>query len=76
MLQAVQRVAGVDKPVEQDAVRMRPEKSEVNALICDFGKARAAFGYEPSVAFDEGLSHLRDYLLARDAPVGVAEYRV
>ena len=51
MLEAVQRVAGVDKPVEQEEVRMRPEKSEVNALICDFGKARAAFGYEPQVSF-------------------------
>jgi NAD dependent epimerase/dehydratase len=76
MLDAVQRVAGVEKPVEQDPLRMRPEKSEVNALICDFRKANAAFGYEPHVAFDEGLAQLRDYLIDRGAPAGVAEYRV
>jgi UDP-glucose 4-epimerase len=76
MLEAVQRVAGVDKPVEQAEARMRPEKSEVNALVCDFGKAKAAFGYEPRVAFDDGLGDLRDYLVARGAPTRVAEYHV
>ena len=76
MVEAVQRVAGVDKPVEQEEVRMRPEKSEVNALICDFGKASAAFGYEPRVAFDDGLADLRDYLVTRGAPNRVAEYHV
>jgi nucleoside-diphosphate-sugar epimerase len=76
MLEAVPRVAGVDKPVEQEGARMRPEKSEVNALICDFGKATATFGYEPRVAFDDGLADLRDYLVARGAPTRVAEYHV
>lgn len=76
MLEAVQRVAGVEKPVAQEEARMRPEKSEVNALICDYGKAKSTFGYEPRVAFDEGLVHLRDYLLARDAPARVTEYHV
>ena len=47
MLDAVQRVAGVDKPVEQVEARLRPPKSEVAALVCDFGKAQTAFGYEP-----------------------------
>ncbi len=76
MVEAVQRVAGVDKPVQQEKIRMRPEKSEVNSLICDFGKAKAAFGYEPRVAFDDGLANLRDYLLTRGASTRVAEYHV
>jgi NAD dependent epimerase/dehydratase len=76
MLEAIQRVVGVDKPVEQEEVRMRPEKSEVSALICDFGKAKTAFGYEPRVAFDDGLADLRDYLVARGAPTRVADYHV
>jgi len=76
MVEAVQRIAGVEKPVAQDPARMRPEKSEVNALICDFRKAEAAFGYAPQVAFDEGLAHLRDYLLALAAPARVAAYHV
>ena len=38
MLAAIQRVAGVDKPVVQDEARFRPEKSEVRALVCDYRK--------------------------------------
>ena len=76
MLDAVQRVAGVEKPVEQDETRMRPEKSEVMALICDYGKAKATFGYEPRVDFEEGLVRLRDYLVEREIPAGLAAYHV
>ena len=76
MLDAVQRVAGVEKPVEQDDARMRPEKSEVMALICDYGKAKATFGYEPRVDFEEGLVRLRDYLVEREMPAGLSAYHV
>lgn len=76
MLDAIQRVAGVDKPVHQDERRLRPEKSEVRALICDYRKARAAFGYEPRVDFDEGLARLRDYLIERGTPSDLTAYHV
>jgi NAD dependent epimerase/dehydratase len=62
MLDAILRVVGVDKPVVREEARVRPGKSEVTALICDFGKATAAFGYEPRVDFDEGLRRLLDHL--------------
>jgi NAD dependent epimerase/dehydratase len=74
MLDAVQRVAGVEKPVEQVEARLRPPKSEVEALVCEFGKARRAFGYEPRVGFEDGLASLRDYLVAQRAPADVAVY--
>jgi NAD dependent epimerase/dehydratase len=76
MLDAVQRVVGVDKPVEQVETRMRPPRSEVAALVCDFRKAHEAFGYEPRTEFEEGLMRLRDYLVARTAPADVAMYYV
>jgi NAD dependent epimerase/dehydratase len=76
MLDAIQRVVGVEKPVEQDQVRMRPEKSEVMALICDYGKAKASFGYEPRVDFEEGLVRLRDYLARSEMSADVAAYFV
>ena len=65
MLAAIQRVAGVNKPVVQDEARFRPEKSEVMALVCDYRKAKATFGYEPRVEFEEGLARLRDYVVAQ-----------
>lgn len=76
MLAAIQRVVGVDKPVEEAEARLRPEKSEVSALICDFQKAQGAFGYEPRVEFEEGLANLREYLVAREAPSDLAVYHV
>ena len=41
MLAAIQRVAGVDKPVEQAEARLRPEKSEVTALVCDYAEGES-----------------------------------
>ena len=63
MIDLVQEAAGVDKPVRQMPERFRPEKSEVAALVCDYGKAQAAFGYEPSISFEDGLERLREYLI-------------
>jgi NAD dependent epimerase/dehydratase len=76
MVAAVERVAGVEKPIEQEAKRLRPAKSEVTALICDYGKAKAAFGYEPRCDFEDGLADLRDYLQSRQPPSSLAAYHV
>jgi nucleoside-diphosphate-sugar epimerase len=63
MLDLVQDVAGVSKPVRHAPERVRPEHSEVRALICDYSKANAAFGYTPAVSFEAGVERLRDHLL-------------
>lgn len=65
MLDLVQEVAAVDKPVRQVQERFRPEKSEVAVLLCDYRKAQATFGYEPSISFNDGLERLRDYFIGR-----------
>ena len=76
ILTVVQRVAGVDKPVEQSEARLRPERSEVRALICDYGKAKTAFGYEPRVDFEDGVAALRDHLIALHAASDAGVYHV
>jgi NAD dependent epimerase/dehydratase len=76
MLDAVQRVVGSELPVVQEPTRVRPAKSEVRALICDFKKAASAFAYEPTVDFEDGLARLRDHLLAEGSPVDINAYRV
>ena len=75
-LEAVQRVVGVEKSILRDERRVRPERSEVKALICDYGKANAAFGFEPTVAFDDGLARLRDDVREREASADVAAYHI
>jgi len=76
MLAEIQVVVGVNKPVQQEPTRIRPEKSEVEALVCDYGKANAAFGYEPAVGFREGLTRLRDHLAERLPASDPAAYHV
>jgi nucleoside-diphosphate-sugar epimerase len=76
MLENVQRVAGVQKPVDHDNDRVRPVKSEVNALVCDYRKAKAVFGYEPHVSFEAGLTKLRNYLVERETPNDLGVYHV
>jgi dTDP-glucose 4,6-dehydratase len=45
-----------------DEERLRPEKSEVMALICDNTKARQLLGWEPEYTLEQGLSHTIDYI--------------
>ncbi|HMF50125.1 MAG TPA: GDP-mannose 4,6-dehydratase [Candidatus Saccharimonadales bacterium] len=49
------RVVGADE-------RQRPEKSEVNLLLCDASKAKALLAWEPQVSLDEGLGRTADYM--------------
>lgn len=74
MLDVVQEVAGSSKPVRVSEERRRPDKSEVNALICDYGKAGEVLGYEPMMDFRAGLERLRDYMLAN--PLEPSPYRI
>jgi NAD dependent epimerase/dehydratase len=42
--------------------RQRPEKSEVNLLVCDASKARKLLGWKPQVSLNEGLRRTVDYV--------------
>jgi NAD dependent epimerase/dehydratase len=46
---------GVDKPIVQEAERIRPPKSEVGKLVSDNAKARRLMDWSPMVATDDGL---------------------
>lgn len=47
--------AGLPVRVEQDASRVRPERSEVERLLACNRKARELLGWEPRVSLEEGL---------------------
>jgi NAD dependent epimerase/dehydratase len=48
--------------VISDADRIRPEKSEVFELICDYTLAKDVMGWTPRVTLDEGLARVIDYV--------------
>ncbi|HEX4966696.1 MAG TPA: GDP-mannose 4,6-dehydratase [Thermoanaerobaculia bacterium] len=72
----VQQVAGVEKPVRRVEERVRPAKSEVGRLVCDYSRAAAAFQYAPATPLTAGLEKLRDHLRAHPPAHRTDLYRV
>lgn len=58
----VQKVAGTSKKVIAENQRIRPEKSEVMKLICDYSKAESLFGWKPEFSLEDGLSNVIDFM--------------
>jgi NAD dependent epimerase/dehydratase len=57
MIDLVSNLTGCSKLVEHDVERMRPENSEVRALLADSSSLTTAAGWWPRVDLCEGLSH-------------------
>jgi NAD dependent epimerase/dehydratase len=59
----------VDKPIEihSECQRVRPERSEVERLLADNGKARTLLGWEPAVGLEEGLKHTIEWMKEHQA---------
>jgi NAD dependent epimerase/dehydratase len=55
MIERVRNITGTNKPVESEAVRFRPENSEVRALIADPARLNAATGWTAATDLDAGL---------------------
>ncbi len=58
VLERVRELTGTNKPVESEAHRVRPERSEVRTLLADPARLTAATGWRAEVALDEGLGHV------------------
>jgi NAD dependent epimerase/dehydratase len=52
----------VDKPVVQDAERLRPALSEVMKLVSDNTRARDTMGWSPTVSLDDGLRRTIEFV--------------
>ncbi len=53
---------GMDKPIVQEAGRMRPAQSEVGKLVSDNSKAKRLMGWAPQVSLDEGLRQTIEFV--------------
>jgi NAD dependent epimerase/dehydratase len=51
-------------PIVTEAQRLRPAKSEVGLLLCDYGKAKSLMGWTPKVDFLAGLKRTADFVAA------------
>lgn len=48
--------------IETEDQRKRPDKSEVELLLCDFSRAEKILGWKPTVSLREGLSQVAEFV--------------
>lgn len=51
----IRDIMAADVEVETDTRRLRPDKSEVSRLCCDYSKLKSLTGFEPAVTIRQGL---------------------
>jgi NAD dependent epimerase/dehydratase len=62
LAETIIKMFDANKRIVTDEERLRPEKSEVMALICDNTKAKKLLGWEPKYTLEQGLSLTIDYI--------------
>lgn len=60
------KLTGSDAKIVSDDQRKRPEKSEVERLVCDNGLIRKLTGWKPEVSLKEGLERTIAWLRDKD----------
>ena len=53
---------GINVTLVHDSLRVRPEKSEVDRLLCDNSKAKKILGWQAQVSLEEGLSKTIEWI--------------
>jgi UDP-glucose 4-epimerase len=56
------QIAGRELPIELDSERVRPEDSEVMALVSDRRAVNKLCGWEPRITLDEGLRRTAEFV--------------
>jgi len=59
----ISKLTKVDLKVKVDSERIRPEKSEVQRLICDYSKANNLTGWKPHYTLEEGLKNTIEWIM-------------
>lgn len=57
-------ITGRSVPLDTEQQRVRPEKSEVQRLVCDSSRLRALTGWTPAVDFRQGLERTVEWIAA------------
>lgn len=58
----IQQICETNKKVIAQDERIRPEKSEVMKLICDYSKAKKLLGWEPNYSLEQGLVQAVEFM--------------
>lgn len=63
-------------PVRTDPARVRPERSEVERLVCDASKARRLLGWEPRYTLEAGLQETIAWMREHKERYRAHEYNI
>lgn len=69
-------ISGRQVSIEEDRLRIRPDKSEVFTLIASNEKAKRLLNWEPSISLEEGLKRMYDYVCSNIDRYRVKEYNI
>lgn len=58
----IEKILGKTLEIEEETVRIRPEKSEVLKLICNNEKAKNMLGWQPRYSLNEGIREVVDFV--------------
>jgi nucleoside-diphosphate-sugar epimerase len=72
----VQKICGTNKQVIAENQRIRPEKSEVMKLICDYTKAKTLFDWEPQYSLEQGLSEVVEFMKSNKPDIDPSKYAI
>jgi len=62
LAQKIMDLLGRNVEIVQDEQRVRPDKSEVERLLCNADKAKALTGWEPKYTLEEGLNETIEWM--------------
>ncbi|TXE08797.1 GDP-mannose 4,6-dehydratase [Algoriphagus aquimarinus] len=72
----VQKICGTNKEVIAENQRIRPEKSEVMKLICDYSKAKTLFDWDPQFSLEQGLSEVVEFMKSNKPDIDPSKYAI
>lgn len=72
----VQGICGTSKEVIAENQRVRPEKSEVMKLICDYSKANKLMGWTPAFSLEDGLKEVVEFMRVNKPEIEVGKYAI
>jgi len=62
LVKTIQSILGINKEIITEDKRIRPEKSEVQRLLCDYSKAKSNMDWEPKYSLEQGLKITIDWI--------------